>query len=223
MILFPCGTINISDSTGTLNHITYNMFEPNENSSSKKIFYNLISPYETQILTTRQKAEPALAINYSYKDIFNKEYQQIKHFVSHRDAELSSFYTIDWDTGFTPTTVASVAGDWQIVGDSTLNYSATSNMKSNYLILWDGNRFRVGDVTAINSATRLTISPTYGNLSLSTSQTDANAYPIYEARFSENPLKNFEPTEYIGGDLSNSDFAGYMHSGTVSFISKYKV
>ncbi len=223
MILFPCGTINSSDSTGTLNHVTYTIFEPNENSSSKKIYYNLISSYETQILTTRQKAEPSLSITYTYKNIFNKEFQQIKHFVNHRSAELSSFYTINWETGFTPTTVASVAGNWQIVGDSTLDYSATSNMKSNYMILWDGNKFRVGNVTAINSATRLTINPTYGNLGLSDAQSDANSYPVYEVRFSENPLNNFETTEYIGGTLSNSDFAGYMHSGTVSFISKYKV
>ena len=223
MILFPCGTINSSDSTGTLNHVTYRMFEPNENSSSKKVFYNLLSSYETQILSTRQKAEPSLSIIYTYKDIFNKEFQQIKHFVSHRSAELNSFYTTDWENGFTPSTVASVAGNWQVVGDSTLDYSATSNMKSNYIMLWDGNKFRVGDVTVINSATRLTMNPSYGNLSLSDAQSDANAYPIYEVRFSENPLKNFEPSVFIGGTLSNTEFAGYMHSGTVSFISKYKV
>ena len=223
MILFPIGTVSTTESVGTINHITYKLWEPNDGCFSKKIYHNLVSQFDEAILTTRQKAEPTLSINYIYSNIFHKEYKQIEHFVSNRKSQLNPFFAVDWSSGYTPTTVASVAGDWQVVIDSTLDYSATINMKANYLLLWNGNKFRIGNVTNINSATRLTISKDYGNLSLTDSQNNANAYPIYEVYFTQDPLQNFTQSDYIGGNLSKTDFGGYMRSGTVAFISKYKV
>jgi len=223
MFLFPCGTINSSDSTGTINNLTYSLWEPNDGCSSNKIFYNIVSQFENQILTTRQKAEPALSIIYKYTDIFNKEFVQIRHFVEKVGGDLNPFYTIDWSNGYTPSVVASVTGGWQIVIDTTSDYSATSHMKSNYVLVWDGLSFRVGNVTNINSATRLTFSKDYGNLTLSNAQDNSNVYPIYKVYFSQNPLANFEPSVYIGGNLSKTEFSGWMRQGTINFITKYKV
>ena len=224
MLVFPVGTINSSDSTGTLNSITYTMWEPNNGCSSNRIYHNIVSKFESGILTTRQKAEPLIAIHYNYENIFHKEFKQIEHFVRHRKAELNSFYTVDWSSGHTPDSVASlVSGRWKVVIDSTLDYSATGNMKANFGMLWDGNKFRIGQIYSVNTATSIDLSLQYGNLTLTSAQNEANLYPLYEVYFTQDPIQGFQPTQYIGGDLSNTDFAGYMRSGTVSFISKYKV
>lgn len=224
MLVFPVGTINSSDSTGTLNDSTYTLWEPNNGCHVSRIYHNIVEKFEAGIITTRQKAEPLLTITYNYDNIFHKEYKQIEHFVRHRKAELHSFYTIDWSSGYTPDSVASlVSGRWKITIDSTLDYSATGNMKSNFGILWNGSAFRIGQIYSVNTATSVDMLLQYGNLSLTKAQTESNFYPIYNVYFTQNPLSGFQPTVYIGGDLSNTDFAGYMRSGTVSFITKYKV
>jgi len=223
MLLFPVGTVNNSDSTGTLNSITYTLWEPNNGCHVSRVYHNIIEKFESGILTTRQKAEPLLNITYSYENIFHKEYKQIEHFVRHRKAELHSFYTVDWSSGYTPTSITDVSGRWKVVIDSTLDYSATGNMKSNFGLLWNGNTFRIGQVYSVNTATSIELSLQYGNLSLTKAQNEANIYPIYNVYFTQNPLSGFQPGDYIGGSLSNTNFAGYMRSGTVSFITKYKV
>jgi len=99
------------------------------------------------------------------------------------------------------------------------------------VLLWNGKKFKMYTVTD-SSATILTVntSGTYGNLTATDAEEDADAYPVYSCYFSSAPLNDFTKTYYIDGDIgatgttSPLDYvSGWMRKGTITFFSKYKV
>ena len=224
MKVYPLGLINSVDSTGTLctTGLSYEFFEPNKSCNSNPMYSILKTTYETQTILTRKKAEPFILINYSYDDIWDKEYKQIEHFVDEMDGELTSFYVPDLSSGESPSTVTDNGSTWTINVGRTRIYSAVLNQKANYGMVWDGSKFRIGVVSAVSAGTSITIGETYGNL------TAANAgagtvYPMYQCYFSTNPLPNFKPGVFIADTVATGEIGGFMKSGDVSFVSKYKV
>ena len=224
--LFPIGTTS-SVNYGTIDGLQYDMFEPNAGCTSHKIHTTLLTTFQDQTMLSRKKAEPYLNITYNYTYIFDREYRQIEHFVDDVDDALTSFYTIDWSQGRSPSNIASTAGDWVVSMDRTLSYTATANMKSNKMFVWNGSSWKMGDVSSLtkNASITLNVSSTVrGGLShndITLSKT--LVYPVYEVRLTPNVLSNFERTVYWKEQIKNDKDGGFMRSGNVSVLTKYKV
>ena len=66
MRIFPIGTIAAATSQGTMENISYDLFEPNTNCNSQKMRTILQTKFQDQSLLQRKKAEAYMAINYFY-------------------------------------------------------------------------------------------------------------------------------------------------------------
>ena len=227
MKLFPIGNVCSKCNTGSIDGISYSVFEPNAGCKSSKIYTTLLTTFQDQTILSRKKAEPYLNITYEYTYIFDREYKQIEHFVDTVDDALTSFYTIDWSRGRTPSAVASSAGIWTVSIDDTRDYSATANKKSNYAFVWNGANWKMGNVTTVTKKTSIAVTMTPYNrgglLYSSIVVNDTMVYPVYEVRLSQNALSTFERTVYWHETTNRSQNGGFMRSGVVNFLSKYKV
>jgi hypothetical protein len=226
LILYPIGTVASKVSTGTLENISqYNIFEPNGRCHSNVIHTILTSQFQDQALLTRKKAAPYLVITYEYENILDKEYRQIEHFVYTMEDSLTSFYTIDWSKAQKPSVVASVTNKWRVTLDNTRLYSAVNNDKSNKIFLWDGAKWKLGDIAKVNTNASIALDMTYHRGSLKYSEVaDALAYPVYEVGFSQSALSGFKSSEYIDDETMNlTGNGGYMRSGILNFISRHRV
>lgn len=226
MNIFPIGTVSAASSAGTIDSISYDMFEPNLRAISRKEHINLITVFQNKNVLTRKKAEPFLIMTYEYDNIFAREYRQIEHFVDDMEDALTPFWVVDWSKGQTPSSVVDASGDWTVSVDNTRLFSTTTNMKSWKAFFWDGVNWKVGNVDSITANTSMTIdvdTNNYGGLTLANANTRSNVYPIYECYFKQNVIQDFKTTYYIKGDISTSDDGGFMYSGSVTFTSKYRV
>lgn len=220
--LFPIGYVASQVSTGSIDGYDYSMFEPNDGCKSTKIHTSLLTTFQDQTMLSRKKAEPYLTITYNYNNIFDREFKQIEHFVDEVDDAVTSFYTVDWSRGQQPNLVASAAGTWAVYVEDTKEYSSTANKQSNKMFIWNGSQWRMGDVSTVTAASSVALTPIKkGGLTFSVIKLDMTlVYPVYEVRFSDNTLSNFDKGEYWE---DNSSDRGYLRSGMISFVSKYKV
>lgn len=221
MQIYPIGMVNNFDSTATLdtNGQKFTMWEPNNGCQSYSVYSTLRTRFENQTILARKKAEPYLVINYNYKNIWDREIRNVEWFVDKMDGELNSFYVVDWSKGETP---SSITTSWVININRTRIYSTTSNYKSNYAFVWDGNNFKCGQVSNISSFSSITISQDYGDLTATLASSRGMVYPVYECYFSENPMPNFKPGQFIPDTVASVECGGYLWTGDTSFTSKYK-
>lgn len=226
MNIYPIGTISAASSQGTIDSVTYNMFEPNLRCSSTEKHNILVTRFEQQTLLTRKKAEPMLLITYEYDNILDREFKQIEHFIYSMDDGLTSFFVIDFSKGQTPSAI-SASGDWTVSIDNTRLYSATTNYKANRAVLWNGRNFKEGQITTVNANTSVVVdvdTNNYGALSLADAQSGAILYPLYQVYASANALSNFKTTIHVPiSKINIGSIGGWMRSGSISFVSKYKV
>jgi hypothetical protein len=228
MRLFPIGTISSGADEGTIEGISYTLFEPNNGCRSNKVHNTYLTTFQEQTRLTRKKAAPYMSMSYAYSNIFDREYKQLEHFADDVEDALTSFHIVDFSRGRTPSYIASSAGVWTVGMDNTREFSATTNYKSNYGILWDGNgNWKMGTVSGLllNASVQLDISTNnYGALAASSAGSNGIIYPVYEVYLSQNALSNFRTTGYVGDTAVNlTKDGGPIRQGTIGFISKYKV
>lgn len=225
MDIFPVGTVAASVDTGTIDSVSYSMFEPNLRCKSSPIFSVLTTKFDQQTMLTRKKAEPYQVIQYEYENIYDSEYRQIEHFVySSAEGGNAPFHVVDFSAGIKPTSVTASLGDWIVAINNTRLYSTAVNKKSCRAFLWTGSSFKEGDVNNLVANTSITVdidTLNYGSLTATDANSYAWLYPIYECYLAESPLSSFNTTFFI--DDSDVNARGWMRSGTVSFMSKYKV
>jgi hypothetical protein len=233
MNLFPIGEIASETNTGTIDGLSYSMFEPNAGTMSQPVYNNLITLFQNQSRQTRKKAEPFLSIIYTYENILQREYQQIEHFVDYVDDALTSFYTIDWSRGRKPSEITTTGEGsppekkWMIHLDNTRLFSTIPNKKASHIFIWDGSSWRldvVEDIVTTPATYVLIDVPSTalgGTLTLGDAQTKGIVYPAYCVYFAPAALSTFESTVYIDEDLTDSKDGGWMKSGTITFNSKY--
>lgn len=221
MELFPIGTVAAGSDNGTINGVSYSIFEPNNGAYSHIIYYNLFTRFENQTLLTRQKALPSLSLKYEYSNIFSSEFNQLEHFVFSKTGGLTSFYAIDFSQIIVPTSVDS---SYDITLSNTRLFSATTNYKANWIFLWNGNTWKLVAISSITANTSITTNATanYGAMTgTQASAGDVVIYPVYQVYFSENPLSSFSKSTFFDDDEGSN--YGYMYSGNISMTSKYKV
>ena len=227
--LFPIGTMSDSESIGTIDSINYNMFEPNSGCSSIKQHNILVSPFLSQVLQTRKRSDPFLMITYKYSDIFSKEFRQIEHFLYDNESSLNSFLCIDWSKGFTPNSITLSSNDWVISTLNTNDYSIYNGYKASRVFVWyaKAKKFRVGSIAALTANTSFTVdldANEYGDLSVTNANSYGTVYPLYESYVDVKDLSGFRTNQYVPGyDISASAVGGFMYSGEIKFVSKYKV
>ena len=228
MNLFPLGLISAASSNGTIESVSYSMFEPNKMCKSSPVFNILTTVFQDQTMLSRKKSEPFLKTTYEYDDIWNYEYRQIEHFIDAigEDA-LNSFYMVAWDRGITPSGVANSGGDWIVSVDNTRFFSSIQHQKSNRGLLWDGLNWKEGQVLSVSANTSVTLNIdalNYGNLSLASAVSSGVLYPMYEVRMGPNALSNFKSTVFVPNiDIDTDSRGGWMFSGSIVFMSKFKV
>ena len=227
MNLFPIGSVAASSSTASINGIDYNLFEPNNGCRSYDQFNNLVTPFENQILLTRQKALPMLTIEYTYDNIFDREFRQLEHFLyTISSGKLNSFYVVDWSRGIKPSNIANASGDWLCSISDTRYFSTTTNYKSYYGLIWSGREFKIGNVVTLVANTSITLDIdafNYGSLSLSNAQAMGILYPVYEVYANVDNLSDFQVGAFADDKFAGDKDAGYMRSGNITFSTKYKV
>ena len=227
MKLFPIGTVVAATNFGTIDSINYKIFEPNNGCRSFKVHTTLTTLFQSQVRLTRKKAAPYLTLTYMYDNIFDREFKQIEHFVDDVDDALTAFHIIDLSRGQSPSYIASSAGTWTIGLDNTRFYSATANFKSNKGIIWDGHgNWKIGDVSAIklNASVNFDISTNnYGALTDTNASIEGLLYPLYEVYLNAGAMSDFKSTNYVESKLNTSKDGGLLRSGTITFLSKYKV
>lgn len=224
--LFSCGTIANGSSNGTIDSRSYAFVEPNMGCQTTTSYNNLITTFEQKTILTRKKSESFLTIIYSYENILTREYRIIEHFIdSIAEDGLNPFYVVSFDRGCTPTSIALSGSNWVVTMADTRYYSLY-NRKASSAFLTDGVKWRAGTIAAISDNTSITVNLTtgpFGSLALSDAQLNANIYPIYECYLSPNQLQGWEKTRYIDEKVNSSYDGGFMYSGQLTFISKYKV
>ena len=226
MKIFPIGTAVAATNLATIDSKKYAFFEPNKSVSSNKMHTTLVTRFENQSMLTRKKAEPFLMITYEYEDIFDREYRQVEHFLDDVDDALTSFRVVDLSKGKKPSAITDSSGDWVVSISNTRMYSATANLRADSAFVWNGRAWKEGSVSAITANTSITLdvdASNFGNLSLANAQTGGIVYPTYVCYANPNQLSNFKSTKYWNDDVDFSSDGGWMRSGTVSFVSKYKV
>ena len=224
--LFPIGTIAAASSKGTIDSISYSIFEPNGGCSSNDNYNTLVHEFENKALFTRQKNLPFLTISYTYENIWTKEYNQIRHFIDSVDDALTSFYAVDWSKGQDPSSVAAWGTGTVIAIDDTKLYSATTNYKCNNVLIWDGANFKIGTVTTLITNTSITVNITgnnYGDLTSANASSSGYIYPIYTCYITPNALSGFSKGVYVNQTISLTGIGGFMYSGSVAFRGRYRI
>ena len=223
MDIFPIGTVAAATSCGLIDGKSYSMFEPNNGAKSNKVYTNLVTTMYDQTKLTRKKALPYITLSYNYSGIWAKEYRQLAHFIDSKEDNLNPFYVVDFSEQIDYDSVASLAGKWVIDTEETRYFSAIANQKSSYVFIWDGSKFRIGDVSSItvNASISVDISTNnYGSLSFVNASINGYLYPIYECYLDGNSLKEFDKGEFV--DVQTSE-RGFTRTGNIGFTSKYKV
>ena len=224
--IFPLGEISAASSSGTIDSVSYSLFEPNSGCYTQRIYNTLVTRFEQQSMLTRKKALPFVTLSYQYDGIFTREFRQLEHFVEDLDDALTSFYAIAFDQGITPSSITNSGGDWVCAVDNTRRFSTVTNNKAYRAVVWDGLNWKEGIVTALVANTSITLdvdTNNYGNLSLANAQSGGIVYPLYEVYFSDNVLSNFKTGDYIKDTINTSKDGGYTWSGNITMIGKYKV
>ena len=119
--------------------------------------------------------------------------------------------------------VASLGGKWIIDTEETRYFSTIPNQKSAYAFIWDGAKFRVGDVSTITTNASISVdvsTDNYGSLSFANASSNGYLYPIYNCYAQAHALSDFKKGAFV--DVTTSE-RGFVMSGNIGFTSKYKV
>lgn len=229
MDLYPIGALSGGSGTGAIDSVNYSFFEPNRRVHSSPTHTTLVTRFQSQTLLARKKADPFLTITYEYAYIFNSEYMQIEHFIHSQDDATNPFMVVDLSKGEVPTAI-NTASTWIASIPNTRLYSATTNMKANYVFFWNAGiaAWKLGTVTAVTANTSVTCDVDTNNFGAMTDAQGAVVtgnnkvfiYPVYECYFNPNSLDSFKVVHHWPNTESER---GFMRSGSVSFVSKYKV
>lgn len=225
MKIFPIGDVVAASNLGALNGVALAMFEPNETCESQAIHTILQTRFGDQTQVTRKKAQPYMQIAYNYNNIFTREFRQIERAVMDVDESLTPLYVVDFSRGLTPSTVATGAAKWTVSIDDTYFYSATAGYRANRAFLWNGNSWKEGNVTGVTLNTNITVdiqANRFGGMPLGDAASGM-VYPMYESYLAAQSLQNFKPGAYWWEDVKTGESGGYMYTGNVNFVSKYKV
>ena len=225
MKIFPIGDVAAASNQGTIGGVSYSMFEPNTNCKSHAVHNILQTQYGDQTLVTRKKAAPFLQINYAYDNIFTREYRQVERAVDNVDESLSNVYVIDFSRGISPSNVASAGAKWTISIDDTYFYSATAGYRANRAVLWNGKAWKEGNITSLTLNASITVdvqANRFGALPLSDADKSI-VYPLYECYIGQGTMQGFKPGEYWQEDVTTGEPGGYLYSGEITFVSKYKM
>lgn len=225
MKIFPIGDVAAASNQGTIDGISYSMFEPNTSCQSHFVYNVIQTKFGEQSMVTRKKAAPFLQIIYNYDNIFTREYRQIERAVDDVDEALTPLFAVDFSKGITPSAVASAGAKWTVSIDDTYFYSATAGYKANRALLWNGRAWKEGAISGLTLNASITVdiqANRFGALSLADAA-QGMVLPLYEAYIAPGVTQNFKPGAYWQEDVTTGEPGGYMYSGNVNFTSKYKM
>lgn len=221
MDLFPAGTINASNSTGTLG----SMFEPNAGCTHDPIHNTLISQMETNLLVTRKKAERSHVFNYEYEGIWSREFLQIEKFFNAVNGRLTSFYLADFSR-MQRASLSLDSGNYTVTVGGTLSsfetsyYTTVTGEGGNYILVWDAlnSKFRLGIIATINTGVSVVFpdATDFGDLAAGGSK--IVACPVYRVYFSQDQLnpkkKEFNPSDDADGGFTYDISLSFVQYGT---------
>ena len=225
MKIYPIGTVAAASNQGTVDSLSYSMFEPNESCQSWPVHNILQTKYQDQSLVSRKKSSPYQQVVYNYDNIFTREFRQIERISMDIDESLNPIFVPDFSRGISPSNVATGAAKWTISVDDTYFYSATPGYKSNRALVWNGRAWKEGAVTAVTLNTSIVVdiqSNRYGALTLADAP-QGMVYPLYECYMAAGSLQSFKPGAYWQEDITTGEPGGYLFSGNINFTTRYKV
>ncbi len=227
--IFPIGYIASTNTNSKGNFVadqisasaTNTLFEPNAGCDKAKVGFTLVSEMENRAIWARSAGEHKHQLTYSYDNIFNWEFKQIRRFI--RDIatyRANSFYVVDFSSGQKVTALATGA-TWNASIYDTTDFSATSAEGGNYACIWypHQSKFRVGIVSAKADDSSISFPNTsdFGDLE-DFSIGHVYAYPVYRAYLVEDK-EEFEVTNFVDAHMEAS-FVGPVRSGDINFIQR---
>jgi len=228
MDLYPIGTVSAGSNQGTIDGISYSMFEPNAGCKSKVVFYNLTTQYENITIDTREKAPQTINLSFNYEGIFTREYRQLDHFIYFVKDGLNSFHVVDFSKGMSPSSVDTTS-NWVAYIDDTRLFSTISNQKANWVFFWNTSSWKLGQVTTVSTNTYIScdISDNYGAMTTAQAETVTGSiktlvYPVYEV-FLVGGVDSFKEQDYVDKQINLTSDGGTTYSGNLVFNSRYKV
>ena len=216
MELFPIGTLNSSNSTGT-----YGSFaEPNKNCSHNVVHTSLVAQMESNVLVTRKKAERSHIFTYSYENIWAREFLQIEKFFNAMYGRVTSFYLADLSR-MQRSSLSLGGGNYTVTFGGSLTsfetsyYTTTEGEGGQYVFVWDaaGFKFRLGKIATINTSVSVVFPDATDYVDLAAGTTPIVACPVYRVCFGQDQL-NAEPGEFNPSDDADG---GFMYSLDISF------
>jgi len=144
--LFPIGTLTANVGTGTIDSISYSMFEPNDKCKSTQVYNNYVTLFQQQTMLTRKKSLPFIKISYSYKDIFSSEYNQIAHCVDSLEDNLNPILVVDFSQGINP---SSITSNFVCTVTNARLFSKIANQKAHWIYYSNGSKWKLGTVSNI--------------------------------------------------------------------------
>jgi hypothetical protein len=227
MDLFPTGTMASGSDNGTIDFVSYSFFEPNVKALSSPTFTSLVSRFQNQTILARKKADPYLTLTYEYNNIYLSEYQQIEHFIDSKEDAVNSFYVVDLSKGILPTAI-DTSSTWTASIPNTRLYDTVQNQKANYMFFYNGRTWKLGTVSTVNANVSVVCNVDSNNYGAMTDAEGAiitdpemtMVYPVYQCFANPGGINSFKTTVYWSNEDSER---GFMYSGNLSFITKYKV
>jgi hypothetical protein len=227
MDLFPIGTMADGSDNGTIDSVSYSFFEPNVRATSSPKFTSLVSRFQNQTILARKKADPYLTLNYEYNNIYASEYQQIEHFIDSKEDAVNSFYVVDLSKGTLPTAI-NTSSTWTASIANTRLYDTVTNQKANYMLFYNGVTWKLGTVTTVNANVSVVCNVDTNNYGAMTDAEGAiitepimtMVYPVYQCFTPPGSLESFKTTVYWSNEDENR---GFLYSGNLSFVTKYKI
>lgn len=227
--LFPIGYIATSNSNSKGNFVsgqlaassTTTMFEPNAGCDKSKIGFSLVSDMENRTIWTRKAGEHKHTLKYTYNNIFNWEFKQVRRFM--RDVaqyRANSFYLVDFSSGQKVAALATGI-NWNASIYDTTDFSATVAEGGKYAFIWypHKSKFRIGIVNSKEEDSSITFpnSSDFGDLE-EFSLGNVYAYPMYRVYAAEDG-ENFEVTNFVDAH-ENASFVGPVRSGEINFVQR---
>jgi len=189
------------------------LVEPNSGCKSSPQDTTLSGISENHSIVTRQKIPIYRNIQYTFSDIWHREYREIERFYELCNGKADRFYAIDFSAG-EPVTGFKIAGGnltASITDTSSFNTTAGKGGYWQCCVKSTNASLRVGKSVSISADANVVFVASYGDLTNFVTG-KVTAYPLYNCIFTDD-LSNFKVGEH--NPETDAD-GGYMRSGNVS-------
>jgi len=215
--LFPIGILCATDTSlgrwTTGGTGVNDFFEPNDGCTSQPVDTTLQSTFENHSIQAREKIPIYRSIQYSYKDIWHREYEMIERFYEHRKGKAHRFYVVDLSVRAIPTALTITVGTVSATIPDTHRFTTIAGKGGYYACCYKPSTASVliGRMISLSADANITFAASWGDVGTFKAG-ETFVYPMVEVYFTsmQPKPKEFNPEIALDG--------GQMYDLEVGFI-----